>query len=443
MMSTQRPGLRSGRSDGSLFNPSDLIDRGPGRFRVHTAAYTSSEIFELELERIWKKTWVYVGHTSEIAEPGCYKTSYIGLQPIILTRGQDGEVHAFYNRCRHRGSVVCRDPKGFANVFRCPYHGWVYRNDGRLIGVSQRDGYAPDFDQPDGLLRVPRLEMYRGFIFASTAPEGESLREYLGLAATWIDRRVNMSPEQEIRIVSDPYVVEYCGNWKFQIENIIDEYHFAFVHEPFMKLQERYGDSTGDYGAHVSGSLAEMQKRRADGRRSIGTAGGHALGERRVGEAQLKDALTGDDAAYYRGLLDRYGEDELSLMMGGGSVMLHPSVGIIHRQIRTVRPLGVDRTEVIVYPYELVGAPEEHNEGWLRSQERFYGPAGYGMPDDVEMFALNQQGLAADAVDWLILERGMHRETVDDNGDVSCPVGDETPLRALWRAWLRLMAGEV
>lgn len=419
--------------------PQDLVLRGDGTFRIHTRAYTDQEIFDLEQERIWARTWVYVGHVSEIPEAGTYKTSYLGRQPVIVTRGRDGGINVFYNRCRHRGSVVCREPKGFANFFRCPYHGWVYGNDGRLIGVSQREGYAPEFDQPDGLLRVPRVEEYGGLIFASAAPDGQTLREHLGLAATWIDRRVGMSPVGQIKLVSDPVVVEYRGNWKFQIENIIDEYHFSFVHESFMKLQERYGDSTGDFGAHVGGSLADMQKRRGSGRRSFGARAGHGLGERRIGDGTLDDLLVGQDGAYYQGLVDRFGRDELALMAGGGSVMIHPNVGMIHRQIRTIRPLAVDRTEVTIYPYEVVGAPDEHNEGWLRSQERFYGPAGYGMPDDVEMFALNQQGLAADAVDWLILERGLHRETVLDSGDVVCPVGDESPLRALWHRWLELM----
>jgi benzoate/toluate 1,2-dioxygenase subunit alpha len=432
-------GYASNASRNAPVRPSDLIMRGPGTFRVHTRAYTDPEIFQLEQDRIWNKTWVFVGHVSEIPEPGNYKTAYIGMQPVIVTRGRDGNIHVFYNRCRHRGSVVCREPKGFANFFRCPYHGWVYGNDGKLVGVSQREGYAPDFDQPDGLLSVPRVEEYNGLIFASAAPTGKTLEEHLGLAATWINRRAGMSPVGQIRLVSDPFVLEYKGNWKFQIENIIDEYHFSFVHESFMKLQERYGDSTGDYGAHVSGSLSDMQKRRGTGRRSFGTASGHGLGERRVADSTLDDLLAGKDADYYNTLLAKHGREELALMLGGGSVMIHPNVGMIHRQIRTVRPLAVDRTEVTIYPYELVGAPAEHNEGWLRSQERFYGPAGYGMPDDVEMFALNQQGLDADAIDWLILERGLHRETVLKGGDVVCPVGDETPLRALWNAWLDVM----
>lgn len=428
--------------DSSGVKPDDLVMRGPSTFRVHTRAYTDPDIFDLEMDRVFSRTWVYVGHESEIPEPGNYKTAHIGKAPVIVSRGDKQEINVFYNRCRHRGSVVCREPRGFANSFRCPYHGWIYGKDGHLIGVSMRDGYASDFQQPEGLLAVPRVESYRGLIFASAAPDGPTLKSQLGLAAKWIDRRVGMSPVGEIELISEPYVIEYRGNWKFQIENIIDEYHFAFVHEPFMKLQEKYGDSTGDYGAHVSGSAKNMNKRRQAGRRSWGGVGGHGLGERRVSDDDLDTLLSGEDADYYQGLKETFGRDELACMAGGGSVMMLPNVGMIHRQIRVIRPLSVDRTEVTIYPYEVKGAPKAHNEGWLRSQERFYGPAGYGMPDDVEMFALNQQGLDAEAVDWLILERGLDREEVTEQGDKFAPVGGETPLRALWEEWLKLMASD-
>jgi benzoate/toluate 1,2-dioxygenase subunit alpha len=428
------PGAQTG------FDVDELVKRGPSTFRVHTRAYTDPEIFELEMERIWSRTWVYLGHESEIPLPGNYKTAHIGRQPVIVARDDKGGINAFYNRCRHRGAVVCREPRGFANTFRCPYHGWIYGKDGRLLGVSMRDGYPADFEQPEGLGKVPLVESYRGLIFGSASTDVPPLKEHLGLAATWIDRRVGMSPVGEIELVSEPYVVEYSGNWKFMIENIIDEYHFAFVHEPFNKLQEKYGQTTGDFGAHVHGSVKDMNSRRQAGRKSWGGVGGHGLGEKQVSDDKLDELLSGEDAEYYRTLLEQHGRDELAFMVGGGSVMTHPNVGMIHRQIRVVRPLAVDRTEVTIYPYEVKGAPTSQNEGWLRSQERFYGPAGYGMPDDVEMFALNQQGLSASAVDWLILERGLDREEVNERGDKSSPVGGETPLRALWEEWIKLMS---
>lgn len=425
------------------FSADDYILRGPGTFRVHTRAYTSQEVFDIEMDRIFSRRWVYVAHESEIPDPGNYKTAHIGKQPVIVTRRRNGSIGVMYNRCRHRGAVVCREPKGFANTFRCPYHGWVYGSDGKLIGVSMKDGYAKDFNQPEGLLQVPRVEVYKGLIFANASEEGPDLVTQLGTAAKWIDRKVGLSPVGQLKLTSDPYVVVYEGNWKFAYENIIDEYHFAFVHEPFMKLQEKYGDTTGDYGVHVTGHVENMNERRQAGRRSIGGWGGHGLQERRVSEDDVDAALNGPDAEYYRELEQIHGREELAYVLGGGAAMINPNVGLIHWQIRVLRPLSPGRTEVTIYPFEVVGAPEEHNQGWLRSQERFYGPAGYGMPDDVEMFALNQQGLEASAVDWLILERGIDREEVSPGGDIICPPGGESPLRALWGAWLEAMRDEV
>ena len=422
------------------FVADDFVLRGPNTFRVHTRAYTDPDVFELEMDRIFSRSWVYVGHESEIPEPGNYKTAHVGRQPVIVSRASDGSIRVMYNRCRHRGAVVCREPKGYAKTFRCPYHGWIYKSDGKLIGVSMRDGYPKDFQQPEGLLQLPRVESYGGLIFASAEPDGIDLKSHLGTAAKWIDRRVALSPTGKLKLVSEPYTVVYEGNWKFQFENIIDEYHFAFVHEPFMKLQEKYGDTTGDYGVHVSGAVQNMNERRQEGRRSLGGVGGHGLQERRASDHEVDEALAGDDKDYYEKLLEANGRDELAHIIGGGAAMIHPNVGVIHRQIRVIRPLSVDKTEVTIYPFEVDGAPDEHNEGWLRSQERFYGPAGYGMPDDVEMFALNQQGLDASKVDWLILERGLGKETVLETGDISCPPGGESPLRALWGAWLELMA---
>jgi hypothetical protein len=142
---------------------------------------------------------------------------------------------------------------------------------------------------------------------------------------------------------------------------------------------------------------------------------------------------------YHGQLLAQHGEN-LATVLGSNTASIFPNLGIIHHQIRTWRPIAPDVTEVTIYPYEVVAAPEEFNPGWLRSQARFYRPAGHGMPDDVEIFALNQQGLAADSVDWLILERGIGTEKQIDNGDYQGLASGETPQRGLWRKWKQAMA---
>jgi len=419
--------------------PRDLVMVGDGRFRVHTQAYVSPEVFAQEMRQIFSTQWVYLAHSSELPAPGDYKTTHMGLQPVIVSRGDDGVVNVMLNRCVHRGAVVCRDQRGSANFFRCPYHGWVYGRDGKLTGVSMRggdNGYGADFEQPDGLKVVPRVDSYRGLIFASMDPEAPDLREYLGRATELIDGKLDQSPVGEIRLVSQPYVSRYQGNWKFAAENIVDGYHFTFVHAAFIKLQGKYGSTTGDFHVHQGHSQSEERKYRTTGQ-SFATRHGHGLNMKpNPTQVQLVEEAFPE---YHLQLQAQHGED-LATVLGSNTASIFPNLGIIHHQIRTWRPIAPDVTEVTIYPYEVVGAPDEFNQGWLRSQERFYGPAGHGMPDDVEIFALNQQGLAADSVDWLILERGIGAEKQVDNGDYQGLASGETPQRGLWRKWKQVMA---
>jgi benzoate/toluate 1,2-dioxygenase alpha subunit len=129
-------------------------------------------------------------------------------------------------------------------------------------------------------------------------------------------------------------------------------------------------------------------------------------------------------------------------MTGKLSASIFPNLGLIHNQVRVWRPIAPDLTEVTIYPYELKGAPEGYNEGMLRSQERFYGPAGHGQADDVEIFARNQQGLSGSAVQWLILERGVETDEPIGEGDFRGLTTSEAPQRALWREWDKLMTAK-
>lgn len=419
-----------------------FIDSGRNRFRVHTRAYTDPAVFSAEMERIFAKTWVYVGHASEIANPGDYKTTYIGQQPVIVVRGKDGAIRVLVNRCVHRGAVLCRSGHGNAKEFLCPYHGWLYDLDGKLLAISQRrdpGGYGPDFDSPEGLFSVPRVDTYRGFIFASFNAAAQPLLEFLGRGRVLIDRKLNLSPEGEIVLRSKPYVVRFHGNWKFQAENIVDAYHFMHTHKGFVALQAKYGDSTGDFGLHKGGSTKAMQKVRFRGY-TWDIPNGHAQLERPVDD--LAAEIGSEFGDYYRLLESQHGTDEMTTLLGKVAGTIFPNMGMIHQQIRVWRPIAPDLTEVVIYPYELKGAPDEFNEGMLRSQERFYGPSGHGLPDDVEIFARNQQGLAGSAVEWLILERGIDTDELLDTGEYRGLPSSEAPQRALWRGWQRLMADE-
>jgi benzoate/toluate 1,2-dioxygenase alpha subunit len=417
----------------------DVLRRSPTTFRVHARAYTDDAIFRAEMERIYTRTWVFVGHDSQVPNPGDYHTSYIGLQPVIISRSDDGEVHVLVNRCMHRGSVICRDLRGHGTEFNCPYHGWVYGLDGKLLAMSERreaGGYSETFEAPEGLFRLPRMERYRGFIFASFNPDVPPLQEYLGRARSLIDRKLDMSPAGEIEFISRPYVSRYQGNWKFQAENIVDEYHFMHTHKAFVQLQAKYGQTTGDFDVHKGGSAKLMRQVRFSGS-TWDCVNGHGLVE--TPSIEIQSYLDGEYAEYFRGIRDQHGEQTLASMTGKLSASIFPNLGLIHNQVRIWRPIAPDLTEVIIYPYELKGAPAGYNEGMLRSQERFYGPAGHGQADDVEIFARNQQGLAESAVNWLILERGVETDEPDGAGNYRGLTTSEAPQRALWREWERLM----
>jgi phenylpropionate dioxygenase-like ring-hydroxylating dioxygenase large terminal subunit len=408
-------------------------------FRVHTQAYTDPAVFAAEMERIFKQTWVFVAHECQIPEPGDYQTSYMGLQPVIVSRDGERNVHVLVNRCMHRGAVICRDSHGSGSEFNCPYHGWVYGLDGTLLAMSERreaGGYADDFDAPKGLMKVPRVAIYRGFIFASFNEDVQPLEQYLGRAKSVIDRKLDMSPVGEIDFVSRPYVSRYQGNWKFQAENIVDEYHFMHTHKAFVQLQAKYGQTTGDFDVHKGGSAKKMREVRFAGV-TWDCVNGHGLVETPSGE--IDSYLTGEFSDYFRDIRDKHGAPTLASMTGKLSASIFPNLGLIHNQVRVWRPIAPDVTEVTIFPYELKGAPAAYNEGMLRSQERFYGPAGHGQADDVEIFARNQQGLAGNAVDWLILERGVETDEADGTGNRKGLTTSEAPQRALWREWDRLM----
>src|SRR5262245_55426700 len=217
-----------------------LVQDEAADFRVHTRAYTDPALFEAELDRIFHRGWVYVGHTSEVAAPGSFKATRLGRRPILLSRDEAGALHVLLNVCRHRGATVCREAEGQAASFQCPYHGWVYGLDGRLRGISERAGYPAEFGADlAGLLRVPRVAEYRGLIFASLSPAGESLESWLGGAREYIDLWADLSPTGRV-VVRPAHRYAYAGNWKFQVENTVDGYHPRFVHESAFKTREHF-----------------------------------------------------------------------------------------------------------------------------------------------------------------------------------------------------------
>ena len=207
---------------------------------VRREIYRDPEVFALEMERIFKRTWVFMAHESELAASGDYLTMRIGAEPVVLVRGEDDEVRVLVNRCRHRGAIVCERAAGNAKSFRCQYHGWTYRNDGPLVGVPYPERHSADVRERLGLIALPRVESYRGLIFASFNPDVPPLADYLGPGAIgYIDRFLDQCLGLPLVAHQQAHRIAMEANWKLQLENGMDGYHAGFTHRSFFDVMQR------------------------------------------------------------------------------------------------------------------------------------------------------------------------------------------------------------
>ena len=410
--------------------------------RVHRKIYLEQEIFELEMERIFERNWAFLGHESEVAAPGDYKTVPIGTQPAIMTRDEDGDIHVLMNRCMHRGSTICQEQRGNSSSFRCWYHGWTYNNRGDLIGVPYANGYGSGFDKRKfGLVKAARVESYRGLVFGSLSPEVEKLADYLAGAKYYIDLFMDLSPEGAVEARSGTHKYGYDGNWKFQMENGVDGYHPNFVHQAFFETQ----------GKQVGRKVMQLFTENSD-LESKALGNGHSIldmaPKRPVGTRPVSNMLRGatsqaSSEAYVESLIRRFGRERTAEILAASNVNLavFPNLLIIGIQFRMTIPISATRTDVHLLPTTLKGVPEEINVARLRAHESFYGSAGGGAPDDVEMFNRCTDGLRVKGAEWLELSRGIEREKVDAEGVTIGHITDEVPQRAFYRRWKAMMCG--
>jgi fatty-acyl-CoA synthase len=402
----------------------------PGR--VHGSLYTDADLFEAELERIWYRSWVYVGHVSEVPEPNDYVLKAIGPQPVIMTRDRHGEIHLLQNRCTHRGNIVCDAAKGNSSAFRCSYHGWTFSNTGKLLGYPFSAGYGGgELKSELGLGRVTRVDTYKGFVFGSFAEEGPTLLEYLGDAREAFDRLVRLSPQGEIELTAGWLHHKVKANWKMLMENETDGYHPQFVHASiFSVAKSGIGELYGENSTAVCRDLG----------------GGHTENDlrpefRRIGQPLGWFGTSPDRVPdYVKQMHAAHGEQAEEILIDGSPhVMLFPNLFIAEIQLFVLQPLAVDETVQHVTAVQFKGAPDM-NRRMLQQTIGSVGPAGFLLADDSEMYERNQRGVHARNPAWLQLRRGLQRERLDDDGHPIADATDELPQRAMWRHYKQLMA---
>ena len=375
-------------------------DHEAGVFRCRRDIFTNEDLFELEMKHIFESNWVYLAHESQIPDNNDYYTTYIGRQPVVVTRDKNGELHAVINACAHRGAMLCRRKHGNKGSFTCPFHGWTFSNTGKLLKVKDEKTtqYPPQFAQNGShdLKRVPRFESYRGFLFGSLKEDVAPLEDYLGETKIIIDQIVDQAPDGlEVLRGNSSYV--YDGNWKLQMENGCDGYHVSSVHWNY---------------------AATMGRRNEEGTKAVdanswsrSTAGvygfehGHILLWTNTMNPEVRPVYSRRDE-----IEARVGEGKADFIVNQTrNLCIYPNVFLMDQfstQIRVTRPISVDKTEISIFCFAPKGESEADRMLRIRQYEDFFNVSGMGTADDLEEFRACQSGYAGTAALWNDLSRG-------------------------------------
>lgn len=420
--------------------------------RVHRAVYSDPALFELELDRIFGRAWLILGHESQVARPGDFFTTRMGREPVIVARHTDGSVRVLINRCAHRGARVCDASTGTTSEFVCAYHGWTYGTDGGLVGLPLPGGYERPAGESigGGLASVPRVESYRGFLFASLAEHGPTLAEFLGPLRASFDDFVERAPDGEIEVAGGVFKHAYHGNWKLVLENHNDTVHPAFVHASSIWAARRQPAFDSGY-AEIG--VRQMLQNGApwDVWENTGlwvAAYGHSWMADYHDDSRLVAALDHPAFAEYRAALERrLGRDGAARVLGElrWNSIVYPNCSFMSqfRQLRIVHPIAVDRTVVYTYSFRLKGAPERMFRDTVAFANVVNGTASPVLTDDLEVYERTQEGLNAQRSAWVFLGRGLGRDVPDSAGVLRGASGtSEIHIRNQLAAWLEYMTAE-
>lgn len=343
--------------------------------------FTNPEIFEAEQEKIFGKCWLFLGHESQLPEPGSFITAYMGTDPIIVWRGADGEIRAFLNSCSHRGMKLCREDEGRKKLFTCPYHGWSFNSAGDLIGRPNKDRYDDDFNPGEwGLIEVARVEKYAGMLFGNFDPDAESLEDYLGEIKWYFDTQFRRTKEGRVIY---PGVQKWLINinWKVAAEQLSgDNYHAPITHASAARL-----GLLGEASKFAKAAPFEQDF-------EVKTEKGHSWinlnpSVSPFAETELYEAYETDIRQEAKSLLT---EKQADLSVTGAVGTVFPNFAFISFLggigLRVMQPRGPEQTEIWLWSAGDSEAPDWRHALSRHNNLRSFTAAGLLDADDAEMW---------------------------------------------------------
>lgn len=417
--------------------------------RVHRAVYIDPDIFQLEMERVWRKAWIYVGHESQVKQAGEFITTTIGSEPVVMSRDKAGKVHVMYNRCGHKGAKVAAQKSGKTSMFRCPYHGWSYHMDGKLNVIPHDCGYdntSFDWDDPQfSMAPVARVESHRGFVFACQSADGPDLKTFLGATIATIDNMCDRSPVGQVEVVGKSLPYLHDNNWKMFIENLNDAVHpmvcHASVGHSARKVVDRLpeGSPAPREAEIISPFGGSYEFFDSLGCRTM--AYGHSY---MGGEASLHSAYS-EIPGYMESMVEAYGQERAEQIVSQNrhNTTVYPSFTLKDaiQVARVCRPIAVDKTLVESWHFRLVGAPEEMLHRSITYSRLINSPASMVGPDDWDVYQRMQDSLHSRAAQWVDMRRFNGQGEVEGDMLVSRGTSDQAP-RNQYKAWCEYMTGE-
>ncbi|AUG07835.1 anthranilate 1,2-dioxygenase (deaminating, decarboxylating) large subunit [Pseudomonas marginalis] len=386
-----------------------------GIYRIARDMFTEPELFDLEMELIFEKNWIYACHESEILNKHDFLTMQAGRQPLIITRDGEGKLNALINACQHRGTTLTRVGKGNQSTFTCPFHAWCYKSDGRLVKVKAPAEYGEDFDKATRGLQKARIESYKGFVFVSLDVNGtDSLEDYLGDAKVFFDMMVAQSPTGELEVLPGKSAYTYDGNWKLQNENGLDGYHVSTVHYNYVSTVQHRQQVNASKG-HNAGEFLDYSKLGAGDAETddgwFAFNNGHSVLFSDMPNPEVRPGY----ATIMPRLVKEYGQDKAEWMMHRlRNLNVYPSMFFLDQissQLRIIRPIAWNKTEINSFCLGVKGESDADRENRIRQFEDFFNVSGMGTPDDLVEFREAQRGFQARLERWSDISRGRDKWT--------------------------------